>query len=563
MSPSLVVLLLAGAVSTPAEPTEPLHAGIDRLVEARPEASRRAGPASDLAFLRRVTLDLAGRIPTVEESTRFVAEDSKRKRDDVIERLLKSPDYPRRMQELFHVMLMERRGTHDEWQRFLRHAFEQNMPWDQLVRAMLAPDATDEQLRGGAYFLTARLTKEGAMAPVDVPGLTRDVGRLIAGVDFGCAQCHDHVSIEDYKQVDFQGLHVIFENMQSRGGAVPTVTERILKAEREFQSVFTQEPRSTPLRIPGAGDVAITTFPRGEEYMIKPDPKTKTPGVLKFSPLRELASRLASGENRLFAQNIANRLWFSMMGRGLVEPLDLFHSGNPPSHPELLDLMAEALVRHDFDIKWFLGQIARTRCYQRSSIWPHEQPIPPPRSFAVGNQKGLSAEQLFWSVLVATGELDRARKSTGDQSASRPQTKRGDATVSATVLTEPERLVAGSDSLDDLQKQFLKIFSNPPREPEVDFAPTVKGALYLMHDEAVLGLLAPRAGNLVMRLSREPDDKKLAAALFLAIVNRKPTSDDLATVSSVLKDKTGLERERLIGQLAWALLASAEFCVNH
>ena len=522
---------------------ESLHAAIDRLIDAQAGDAVRAPAADDAEFLRRVMLDLAGRIPTHIETSRFLDDKSSKKRDVLIDSLLAGQDYPRRMQELFHAMLMERRGDHVEWTKFLRHAFAKNLPWDQVARAMLAPDSGDENLRGAAYFLTARLTKEGAMAPVDVPGLTRDVGRLLAGVDLGCAQCHDHVSIDDYKQVDFQGLHMIFENMQSRrGDSFPAVTERVMKKDKEFQSVFTMDPRTTGLRIPGAGDVPIQTFPKGEEYSVAPDRKAKTPGVLKFSPLKELARGLAARGNPLFARNIVNRLWFVMMGRGLVEPLDLFHSANPPTHPELLERLATEFTAHDFDIKWLLGQLARSECYQRSSRLPGEGPLPDATTYAVANQKRLSAEQLFWSTMIATGEISRMKPKPG---------------------TGLEQVVAQTESLAALQKQFLKTFANPPREPEVDFAPTVKGALYLMHDEKVLELLKPRTGNLIERLSSMKDTKQAAEALFLAVVSRRPSGSDREAVERLLEKKAGVARAEAIGQLAWALLTSTEFCVNH
>ena len=540
----LLAISLVGIAAPMAQAAdESLHAAIDRLIDAKAADTAKAPAADDAEFLRRVMLDLAGRIPTSVETTRFLDDKMAAKRDVLIDSLLAGEDYPRRMQELFHAMLMERRGEHAEWTKFLRHAFAKNLPWDQVARAMLAPDSADENLRGAAYFLTARLTKEGAMAPVDVPGLTRDVGRLLAGVDLGCAQCHDHVSIDDYKQADFQGLHMIFENMQSRGGGTfPAVTERVMQKDREFQSVFTMDPRTTGLRIPGAGDVPIQTFPKGEEYSVAPDRKAKTPGVLKFSPLKELAQGLAAKGNPLFARNIVNRLWFVMMGRGLVEPLDLFHSANPPSHPQLLDRLATEFTAHDFDIKWLLGQLARTGCYQRSSRLPGEAPLPQAKTYAVANQKRLSAEQLFWSTMIATGEISRLKPK---------------------PATGLEQVVAETESLVALQKQFLKTFSNPPREPEVDFAPTVKGALYLMHDKSVLALLKPQSGNLVERLSTLDDMGKMAEALFLAVVSRRPSTSDREAVERLLEKKVGAARAEAIGQLAWALLTSTEFCVNH
>ena len=540
-----MVICLAGLASAPngVRAEEPLHVSIDRLIDAKVDGAEMAPAADDAEFLRRIMLDLAGRIPTVQETRQFLDDSSPQKRETAIDSVLGGAEYPRRMQELFHAMLMERRGDNPEWTKFLRSAFAENLAWDQLVRSMLNPDAENENRRGAAYFLTARLTKEGAMAAVDVPGLTRDVGRLLAGVDLACAQCHDHLTIDDYKQVDFQGLHMIFENMQSRGGLeYPAVTEKLLTQEKEFKSVFGSEVRKTMLRIPGAGDVPIATFPKGEEYVVVPDRKTKTPGVLKFSPLKELANRLANEDNHMFARTIANRLWYVMMGRGLVEPLDLFHSDNPPSHPELLELLATEFAAHKFDIKWFLSQLARTRCYQRSSRMPGDDPLPNATSYRVANQKRLSAEQLFWSTMVATGEFDRLDKSA-------PQ--------------DFEKLVTDTEALSELQKQFIKVFANPPREPEVDFAPTVKAALYLMHDPAVLQLLTPQPGNLLDRLNAQTEIDTIAESVFLSVLSRHPTPADIALVKQTLHDTSGAARLESIRQLAWALLASTEFCVNH
>lgn len=518
-----------------------LHAAIDEIIEARAGNETLAPRAGDAEFLRRIYLDLAGRIPTIDETKHFLADKSTDKRQALIERLLNGAEYPRRMQELFHAMLMERRGDNEQWTTFLRTAFRENMPWDQLARAIVRPDPNNEATRGAAYFVTARLVSEGAMAAVDVPGLTRDVGRLLAGVDLGCAQCHNHVSIDDYKQVDFQGLNMIFENVKPRRDVeFPAVAENVMTEEKEFMSVFVQQPEKTAPRVPGGGAIEIATFPKGEEYETPPDRKKRTPGVPKFSPLKELAAGLASAENQLFCRNIVNRLWFVMMGRGLVEPLDLQHSDNPPTHPELLDLLAREFAQHNFDMKWLLGELALTNCYQRTSVTTGE-----PTSwkvYAVANEKRLSAEQLFWSTLIATGEVDRIRKSPD---------------------ADAEQIVADSDQLTELKELFVKTFANPPKEPEVDFEPTVKAALFLMHDERLLALLRPQQGNLVQKLSALSGANQIADELFLSLVGRQPTERETADVTEFLGDKEGDRRSEAISQLAWALLASTEFCVNH
>src|SRR5262249_22978563 len=178
---------------------------IDALVAAKANGRPMATRSDDAEYLRRVALDLTGQIPTAVETRQFLADTASDKRQKVIDGLLGGSDYPRRMTETMHVMLMERNGEHAEWTKFLQTTFEKNRPWDQFVREILYPNPDDESTRGAAFFWTKRLEKYGEN-PVDLPGLTRDVGRLFLGVDLQCAQCHDHLFIDDYKQVDFQGL---------------------------------------------------------------------------------------------------------------------------------------------------------------------------------------------------------------------------------------------------------------------------------------------------------------------------------------------------------------------
>lgn len=569
----LSVFSLILVAATPAVAAdEPLHKRIDQLIARQANGIELAAQSGDAEFHRRVWLDLAGRIPTTDETRAFLHDSSPEKRQRLIDDRLESSEYARRMSELFHAILMERRNVNEEWTRFLRKAFERNLPWDQMAQALIRADATDSDLRGAAFFLTARLVSEGAMAPVDIPGLTRDVGRLLAGVDLQCAQCHNHLTIGDYQQKDFQGLHMIFENMRTRRDVkFPAVSEQLMTQKKEYLSVFDQIPMQTALAIPGGSEVEIVMFEKGEEYAVAADPKTRTPGVPKFSPLKELATGLATADNELFRRNIANRLWFVMMGRGLVEPLDLQHSENPPTHPELLDLLAHEFAAHNFNIRWLLRELALTETYQRTSQLNADQDNPSPESYAIGLEKRLNAEQVFWSMLVATGELT--------YQASRPPepVEQDEATEveAAAVPEEPEEppreplkltmienVQAGSSELTELRELFLVTYANTPKEPEVEFNPTVKAALFLMHEEKVLDLLKPRSGNLTDRLSKVESPSTLADKLFMAILSRSPSDEDRSTVTEFL-EKNAEHRTEAISQLVWSLLASTEFCLNH
>ena len=569
-------------VSQPAQ-TVDLHKQIDRLLAASSETNLPAAPRSDDAeFVRRVYLDLAGRIPTLAETTAFLDDTAADKRVSLVDRLLASPDYPRRMQEVFHSILIERRGNDPEWQAFLRNAFEQNLPWDAIARALARPPIDDEKLRGAAFFMTSRLISEGAMAPVDVPGLTRDFGRLLVGVDLQCAQCHDHLTIDDYAQRDFQALHMIFENLDKRSDVkFPAVSEKVMTQPKSFMSVFTQEPMETMPAVPGGKEIPIVKFASGEEFLVQPDRKTRTPGVPKFSPLTSLSKELTSKQNALFSKNITNRLWHLMLGRGLVEPLDLHHSGNPASHPEVLELLASEFAAHQCDLRWLLRELALTDAYQRSSRQSTELVAPvaanAPPNYQVGREKRMLAESLFWSMLIATGPLptnavaangppvaaeSAAPPTASDAAATSSPATNSTINATASVRGDLEQQVAQSKDLQTLQELFIKSFANPAREPEYEFEPTVKGALFLMHDPRVLKLLTAQPGNLIDRLSQFDDSTALADHLFLSVLSRRPTPEDRQDVADYLATHAD-QRLTAITDLTWALLASTEFCLNH
>ena len=532
MFPPAKFLLLALALfaAPAASAAEPLHAQIDKRIAAKAAGRPTSPVADDAEFLRRVYLDLAGRIPSSAEARAFLEDRSPDKRAKLIDKLLNGPDYPQRMADLFHVMLMERLGDHPEWAKYLRAAFEKNKPWDRMAREILRADPADEANKGASFFYAKRLEHYGEN-PVDYPGLTRDVGRLFLGRDFRCAQCHDHLFIDEYKQQHFQGLFAFFQNTYLADPKRPSVGERPLTQKQPFMSVFKKVKHETGPALPGGKELEPTVFKKGEEYAARPDPKTKFPGVPKVSPLAALAEQLPRADNEAFTKNIANRLWFVMMGRGLVHPLDLHHAGNPPSHPELLDLLAREFAAHHFDIKWLLRELALSQTYQRSSLLPEEAKDVPPESFRTAIEKRLSAEQLLLSVLEATGER--------------------------------ERVLAGKGpaGVEAARAKFVKAFANPVREPEDEPAPSLKAALFVLNDETVLGLLTPKPGNLIDRLAKLPDDR-VPDELYRSVLTRLPSAEERAEATAYLA-KHKQDRPAALGRLAWALLASTEFCVNH
>lgn len=530
--PWLMIAVLGLSVFPATGQDAPLHARIDQLIEAQ-AGGPLAAISADPEFLRRAYLDLAGRVPSAEETRAFLADSAAAKRAALIDRLLSSDDHVRRFSQVLHVMLMERLGDHEEWQKFLRESVRANKPWDQMCREMLSPNADDEVSRGAALWYTKRLENYG-QNPVDIPALVRDVGRHFLGIDVQCAQCHDHLFVDDYKQEFYHGLYAFVGNTTIRQDLqFPAVGLKPLEKKVEFMSVFVQEPRTIGPKLPGGEEIEIPTFAKGEEFEQPPDKKTRFPGTPKFNTLKLLSEQLPRAENSFFSRNIANRLWWLMMGRGLVHPLDLLHADNPASHPELLELLARELAAHQFDMRWLLKEIALSQAYQRSSAAVDETMAEaPPQSYRVALEKPLSSEQMLASIRQALGD------------------------------SKPLTIDPADKSWTEWQTKFDKALANPPREPEVEHSPTVKAALFLMHDASVIDWIKPAGENLAARLLKLDDSTALADELYISVLARPPADDEKQAAVDYLAAKAD-QRERAVSNLIWSLLASNEFCANH
>ena len=544
MFPPRLCLWIALLVLPVSARAQTLSERVDALVEAKAAAEGKplAALSGDEEFLRRAWLDFAGTIPGPAELSEFVRDTGADKRSRLLERLFQAPAFAERMAEAFNVMLMERNGDSESWRAYLVEAFRSNKPWDVMAREILSPDFKDEALRGAGYFLTRRLEKVGQQ-DVDYPGLTRDAGRFFMGVDLQCCQCHKHLTVGDYKQVDFNGLYVAFQNLKFQAVTpekkVPSVVEGLVTKKYQFVSVLSSAKGETGPRVPFGAEIAIPALAANEQWLEPPDPKKKTPGVPRFSPLKELAERLASPENPYFARNLANRVWFIVMGRGLVEPLDLIHSENPASHPEVLALLEAGLLEHKFDIRWLLGELVRTRTYQRSSLLAEHGADAPEALYTAARERPLSAEQLTRAFLAATGESARVLEGKGWEGIEGPKHAR-----------------------KDFEKVFHAAFANPAKEAELTVNPTLKAALFLRNNELVLWALQRRAGNLVDRLCALEDPVRVAETCYESIFSRQPTDEEKEAVAAYLK-RHGASRESALGRFVWAMLSSIEFFTNH
>ena len=360
---SLVLIFSLEILSLHGQEIAPLYQRIDEAI-AKAHLGNLANIASDNEFLRRVYINLVGRSPNVEELKLFIDSSDPNKRALAIDKLLGSEEFDKYFASVLDVMFMERRSgkrvTQSEWQSFLHKSMQQKWSFDQIVQAILTADGTGES-RGAAKFLLERNVEPNALA--------RDVGRIFLGRDLQCAQCHDHPTIVDYEQSEYYGIfafvnrsYLFEEDTKEKKAFVGEKAE----GDTQFSSVFSPDDSShTAPRL--LGELTLEAEPRfeGEQaYVIAPSKKGA--GVPKFSRRAQLARLITHPANHNFSKNVVNRLWKHLLGYGLVDPVDFHHGDNLPSHPALLEMLAEEFVNSDFDFRQLLRQIALSKTYQLS-----------------------------------------------------------------------------------------------------------------------------------------------------------------------------------------------------
>ncbi len=357
----------ATAVAGP--PDRPLRAAIDAAVAAEavgPSAAR----CSDADFIRRVHLDLTGVIPPVATVRAFLATEDTDKRERLVDELLDDRAFARHMMFVLDAMLLERDTPPGDlataWREYLFAALDDDVPLDALVRDLLTVDGADPQTRPAAAFLLTRQAE-----PVQ---LTRAIGRLFFGRDLQCAQCHDHPLIDDIRQSEHQGLYAfVARTSQFKGKNNTLLISEKADGEVDYRSVFTQEGQQGVWpRLPGGTTLLDEPRPEPADAYTTIPSKTQH-GVPVFSRRAALAALLA--DDFSFRRNLANRIWAMFFGRGIVHPLDGHGVDNPPANPRLLDLLAAALVEHDFRLRPLVREIVLSETYQRS--------IDPPAADAV------------------------------------------------------------------------------------------------------------------------------------------------------------------------------------
>lgn len=504
----LIVFAVIASVGQEVRGGEPdaaaLAALIDRHIDTRLEAERVSpvGLTDDATFLRRLYLDLHGVIPSVEQAARFLADADPNRRIRLIDTLLASPRYGENLADLWQGYLIspladDQRVRSERLKSWLAERFN-TQAWDRIATDLLTATGKMEENPAVIYLIEGRL-------PRSVPDLTDLTTRYLLGIRLNCAQCHDHPFVKWTRQ-DYWGMAAFFTQIQTPG-----------RSKQVYQAGVKDNPEITLASLQAAGTLdgflsRPPTFLGGEAL----------PSGGGTTHRGALARWMTSPQNPYFARAMVNRTWRHFFGRGIVQPVDDMHAANPPSHPELLDLLSRRFVESGYDLKFLCRAILLSRAYQRTSQ-SGEAPEKQAALFGRMSVKVLSAGQLYDSLV--------------------------------TMLGPPARTAGMTDS----RSEFTQFFAE-----EADLDPTsyqrgIPHLLRLMNSPQFAGR---NVAALVTRLTtsgRSPDD--LAGDLFLTILSRRPSAEEQRLFRDHLGDAGS--REAACRELAWALMMTREFSLNH
>jgi hypothetical protein len=541
---ALAALLLAwpARAADLLEPTRAIPEVIDYYIDAQlAELGVKAAPqVDDAALLRRLTLDLAGRIPTAAETSAYLASKDPDRRARVVERLMASPAFVRQQVNEFDAMLAppaSRRGG-GNLREYLTRALKENRSWDRIFRDLILADEKEPVQKGAREFLKSRIK--------DLDRLTTDVSVLFFGVNISCAQCHDHPLVNDWKQDHYYGMKSFFNRTFEAGpflgerdaGVVQFMTTKAVTKTAKLMFLtgkVVEDPTARPL-TPEELKALRDAEKKNKGKKNRNNNNATQPPPPKFSARAALADLvLQPGQRDFFARAIVNRLWHRLLGLGLVSPIDQMHSENTPSHPELLTWLARDTAEHGYDLRRLIRGIVLSRAYGRSSKWDGPS-SPPSRSFAVARLRALTPMQLATSLRLATLSPEQLP-----------------ATLKADDLER--RIEAQEGSARGLASLF--------EQPHDDFQISVSEALLFSNNERIQReLLADSKDRLVGRLAELKTPDEIVDCAVRNVLSRPASGEEKKALAGYLAERTDRPREAL-RQMVWALLTSAEMRFNY
>ena len=461
-------------------------------------------------FLRRVTLDLTGRLPTAEEAMAFLADKSPSNRNALVERLLDSDEYASFWALKWGDVLrsnskkLKTAGVH-KFRQWIYESIRNDKPLDQFARELLTANGSVFENPPANFWRASR-------DPLDA---TETTAQLFLGVRIQCAKCHNH-PFERWTQDNYYGIAAAFVRV-GRKNSVDAEEEVIFsQAGGEVTQPRTNKQMKVHLLLKGDVDV-----PADQDRRVV------------------FAQWLTAPENPFFAKSVSNRIWGHLLGRGIVDPIDDFRDSNPPSNARLLDELSRQFAANNFSQKWVIRTICNSRTYQLSSRknqFNKDDEI----YCSHANTRLLSAEQLLDGICAVTNVPEQF-----------PGMPLG---MRACELADPPT-----------DHYFLKVFGQPQREMacqcERSSESNLSQALQMINGPVVHNKLRADNGRIAMMLKENKPEEEIITALYLAALARTPSAEEM--VASKQHIAAQQDRRQAFEDVGWAILNSKEFLFQH
>jgi Protein of unknown function (DUF1549)/Protein of unknown function (DUF1553) len=479
-------------------------------------------PADDATFIRRVTIDICGTLPTAKEVTSYVRDKRSDKRARLVDRLLDRPEYASHFALKWADILKNRgRGYSTGQQRpgttlfsaWIRDSIAANKPYDCFVSEILTATGSQRLNPPTIWYRSVRTPQD----------YVESIAQAFLGVRIQCAQCHHHPA-ERWSQSDYYGLAAVFSRVGRKGGfadaEVPTDEIIFLKEKGEVV-----HPRTGKVMQPRAlGSPAFVLSPFED-------------------PRRRFAKWMTAKDNPFFARTMVNRMWGHFFGRGIIHPIDDARSTNPPSNPELLAALSRDFVKSGYDVKHLIRVITNSYAYRLDSR-PNRSNRDDTRSFARFYPRRLTAEVLLDGISQV---LDVPTKFPGG----------------------PGTFPQGTRAIDlpdeNVPNNFLDVFGRPARtsacECERTDAPALSQALELVNSKEIQRKLTARDGYVERLATNRRAVRDNVRDLFLRTLARPPRPKELTTAVKFVQAEP--DRREAYRSLIWSLLATNEFLLNH
>ena len=485
--------------------------------------------ASDEEWVRRIYLDLLGRIPTMEEARKFLADESPRKRSVLVEELLEHEDYVRNFTTVWSNNCIGRgapqRVSRTGMEKFFREAFARNRPWNEIVVDIVTASGRYDE-NGAVNYTLAQM--QNADEGVQLTAMT---ARLFLGLQVQCTQCHNH-PFNKWQQDQFWEYNSFFRQVgkidhrkldPNTGRMVDDYSEVVWQ---EFSGPVYYEKRSGVMQV---------AYPRFEGHEVDPGV-----GVDRRVEFGKLITKSVDGAPPQVAQAMVNRTWSHFFGYGFTRPVDDMGPHNPASHPDLLNRLSREFVAANYDVKELIRWIVSSEAYALTSQYSDKNKIDDPGAgevplFSHMYLKSMQAEQMYDSLIVASNAHKSGRGGWGAQ----------------------------EDQRRRWMQQFVVAFENDENDESTTFNGTIPQALMMMNSELMEKACSVERGSFLFESMSSPgNEAQKIQELYLAALSRNPTKTEIGKVQKMLKS---YGNQKLMGyqDLFWALLNSNEFVFIH